>query len=532
MTSYEFDYIIVGAGSAGCVLANRLSADPSKRVGLIEGGGPADNWRVRMPAAILSLYGSPRYDYGYVSTPQKELNNRRIPVNRGKGLGGSSIINSMVYIRGAARDYDEWSDLGCAGWDYASVLNVFKRLEHNRLGQDPTYHGFEGELYVDKPRDPNAAALAFVRGAPEGDLPTPADFNTENPLGLGVYNVTQDRGRRFSSYAAFLKPVETRPNLTVLTNAAVETIRFDGRKATGLTAFKDGAEIEIRCREEIILSAGAIMSPTLLLRSGVGPGAQLQSAGVELVHELPGVGQNLQDHVDGMITMRSKNTETLGLSAANLPSMLAAPFRYIFGRKGMLQTNYVEAGGFARTRYANDVADIQFHFVPGYRSHRGRLVEYGHGFAVHTCVLRPHSVGEITLSPTDRSALIDQKFFSDHRDAETLVEGIKVARTLMNSKALAHLGGVEILPGPSVNTDEEILDYLRREALTVYHPAGTCKMGVDPMAVCDPASLRVNGLENVRVADASIMPRLIGGNTNAPCMMIGQRCADMVLAAA
>ncbi len=526
----RFDYIVIGAGSAGCVLANRLSANPAHRVLVIEAGGHDRDLRVKVPAGILAMYGRPRFDYGWIGVPQPELNGRCIPVNRGRLLGGSSSLNSMLYIRGAAADYDEWRALGCDGWGWDDVLPVFKALEQNRNGQDPAFHGTGGELIVSRPRDPNPVCQDFIAAGETLQLPRNSDFNGPDQLGLGVYDVTQRDGIRFSAYNAFLEPVRSRPNLQIRTGCTLRRLIVEGACVTGVE-LQQGEHLQRIAAGEVVLSAGAIGTPMALMASGIGPGPALAAQGIAVIHDLPGVGANLRDHVDGMITMRSPSTRTLGLSLGNWRRLLAAPFAFAARRRGELSTNYVVAGGFARTPLAGDLPDVQFHFVPGYRSHRGRLVEWGHGFAVHTCVLRPRSVGEIGIARQGDGFApeIDHRFFSDPFDAQVLVEGIKLARRIFAAPPMAGLNGREILPGPDVVSDDQILAYLRAEALTVYHPVGTARMGRDAMAVTDPLSMKLHGIEGLRIADASVMPRLIGGNTNAPSMMIGEKCARAML---
>ncbi|KIQ05352.1 MULTISPECIES: GMC family oxidoreductase N-terminal domain-containing protein [Pseudomonas] len=522
-----FDYLIVGAGSAGCVLANRLSADPGVRVCLIEAGGSDASPRVQVPAGTITLYKSRVFSWNYFSTPQQHLAGRSLHTPRGKVLGGSSSMNSMIYIRGDASDYQRWQAAGCTGWSWQDVLPYFKRSEGNRLGQSLLYHGTQGELLVDKPRDPNPLSRIYIRAAEQLGLRQNDDFNGGTLEGVGIYNVTQKNAKRLSSYRAFVHPVRERSNLTVLTGCQVERLILEGDRVTGVELQQGEQWRTLLCRRETILCAGSLGSAHLLLKSGIGPKAELEAAGVACRVNLAGVGKNLQDHVDGLVTVRSKSPLSLGFSLGSLPKVLVSPFKYLAQKMGWLTTNYVEAGGFARTPLAEALPDVQMHFVPGYRSHRGRLFEWGHGYAIHTCVLRPKSIGEVRLG-AGRSLLVDFNFFSDEADARVLIEGMKLARRILAQPAFDNSRGVEMLPGSEVQTDEQLLAHLRECAATVFHPVGTCRMGTDEMAVVTPA-LKVRGIENLRVADASIMPTLISGNTNAACIMIGERAADFIL---
>jgi choline dehydrogenase-like flavoprotein len=524
-----FDFVVVGGGSGGCTVAGRLSEDPRTSVALLEAGGAGDNWVVTTPGALALMVPSKLNNWAFDTVPQKGLNGRIGYQPRGKALGGSSAINAMVYIRGHRSDYDQWASLGNAGWSFSDVLPFFKRAEDN-ADFDGEYHGKGGPLAVNKLRSDNPIQQTFLQAAQEGQFRIREDFNAEDHEGLGIYQVTQRNGERWSAARAYIHPhMASRTNLRVETQAQATCILFEGKRAVGVE-YRQGKELKrIRARREVIVSSGAFQAPQLLMLSGVGDSAALGKHGITSVHHLPGVGQNLQDHPDFVFGYMSDNPNFVGLSFKGLPRIFRAIGQYRRERRGPMTSNFAECGGFLKTRPELDVPDIQLHFGMAMSDDHARKRHFGAGFSCHVCLLRPKSRGSVSLGSADPLAApaIDPNFFGDPADLETMVAGYKTTRRLLETPAMRALQKKDMFT-EGVRTDDDIRAVLRARVDTVYHPVGTCKMGVnDPLAVVDP-KLKVYGLEGLRVVDASVMPTLIGGNTNAPTIMIGEKAADMI----
>ena len=525
-----YDYIIVGAGSAGCVLANRLSQDPANRVLLLE-AGPSD-WHpfIHMPAGLAKLVGKKGVNWDYSTAPEPALGNRPLWWPRGKVLGGSSSINAMCYIRGNARDYDEWAALGAEGWHWDNVLPYFKRSEGNERGGSE-FHGGDGPLGVSDPRHRNPLSEVFLEAARQaGHAPTD-DFNGARQEGFGWYQTTTRDGARSSSARAYLKPVRKRPNLTVITGATASRVTITDGRATGVVYSVNGkGAFHQVAGKEVILSGGAINSPQLLMLSGIGPAAHLRQHGITVVRDLPGVGGNLQDHLDVCTLQRCVR----GLSYDQLSDVSVGLQYYLF-RKGPGTSNIAETGGFLRSSLAEDERpDIQFHFVPAQLDDHGRNLLPGHGYTLHACGLHPRSRGRIHLASASAGdkVRIEAGYLSDPEgyDLKVMLEALRLSREILAQPAFAGYRGEELQPGAQVQDEAGLVEFIRRKAESIYHPVGTCRMGRvdDPDTVVDP-QLRVVGVAGLRVVDASVMPKLVSGNTNAPTMMIAERAADLIL---
>lgn len=523
-----FDFVVIGGGSGGCVVAGRLTEDPAVTACVLEAGGGGNGVLVNVPIGTVAMLPTRIGNWAFETVPQPGLGGRRGYQPRGKGLGGSSAINAMVYVRGHRRDYDHWAELGNAGWSYDEVLPYFLRSEHNER-IDNEWHGRGGPLWVSDSRTDNPIHARYLEAARQVGLPVTDDFNGAEQEGVGIYQVTQKHGQRCSAARAYLLPhLASRDNLSVQTHTQVQRILFEGRRAVGVEVLQDGQQRTIRARREVILAAGALQSPQLLMLSGVGDAGELGQHGIPVVHHLPGVGKNLQDHPDFIFGYRSRSLDTFGVSLGGSLRVLREILRFRSGARGAVTSNFAEGGAFLKTRPELDAPNIQLHFVIALVDDHARNFHFGHGLSCHVCLLRPRSSGSVALSGRDPAAvpLIDPAFFKDPRDLDEMVEGFKLTRRLMQAPALAELTRSDMFTA-NVHSDDDIREVLRKRSDTVYHPVGTCKMGTDDSAVVDP-QLRVHGLQGLRVVDASVMPTLIGGNTNAPTIMIAEKAVDMI----
>lgn len=524
----EFDFVIIGGGSSGSVVASRLSEDPNSSVALLEAGSPGDGWVVRTPAAGVFMVPTKLNNWTFETVPQAGLNGRRGYQPRGRVLGGSSAINAMIYTRGHRWDYDHWAELGCTGWSFDEVLPFFKKAECNEEFGDP-WHGREGPLPVSRSRTDNPFQEIFLEAARQAQLPLCQDFNVPEPEGLGIYQVTQRNGERWSAARAYLhNHVGVRKSLHVDCGARVRRILFDQRRAIGVEYEQNGQLRVLRVRREVILSAGALQSPQILMLSGIGDADELRAVGIPVIKHLPEVGRNLQDHPDFIFGYKARSLDLLGISVRGMGRLAREARRYMATRRGMLTTNFAEAGGFLKTHPELSMPDIQLHFVVAMVDDHARRLHWGHGFSCHVCLLRPRSRGSVKLKGPDPYAApaVDPNFLGDPDDLEQMVDGFKMTRHLLDAPSLVKFRTEDCFTA-GVHNDDEIRGILRERVDTVYHPVGTCRMGSDATSVVDP-SLRVRGMGGLRIVDCSIMPTLVGGNTNAPAIMIGEKAAMMI----
>ncbi|AKH43181.1 choline dehydrogenase-like flavoprotein [Altererythrobacter atlanticus] len=527
MSAAEFDYVVVGAGSAGAALAARLGEAADRTTCVIEAGGRDTHPFIRIPSFVAAAIARKRTNWGFATVPQTGMAGRRIGVPRGKVLGGSGSINGMVYFRGHPTDYDDWADAGCTGWSYAEVLPYFTRTERNEDYPESVFHGTHGPINVKLVENPNRLNFAFMDALESLQFPACPDFNGPDPEGYGRRQGLIRDGRRESTSRNMLRPAMARGNVHVQTGAQVARVLVENGRAIGVE-LTDGRRI--RARREVILSAGTVQTPQILMLSGIGPGSHLQDMGIKVVADRRGVGANYHDHVAAPIHMETRDPTSYGISPRALPRDIGHLFRYLFTRKGPLAGNVFESVAFLRTDPDLERPDVQFVFQPARRLTTRIPFPVGHGFAISPVALYPKSRGTVRLAnPEPETApLIDPKLLHEPEDILPLIRALKIARQVFASAAFAPYRASEVAPGPEMRSDAELDRYIRETGYTVHHPVGTCRMGSDAGAVVDP-QLRVNGVEGLRVVDASVMPGVIGGNTNAPCVMIAERAADFIL---
>jgi choline dehydrogenase len=527
----SYNYIIVGAGTAGCVLANRLSADPTVSVLLLEAGGKDDYIWTKIPVGYLYCIGNPKVDWGFKTEPEPGLNGRAIDYPRGKVLGGCSSINGMIYMRGQARDYDHWAQLGNPGWGWDDVLPYFLKSEDNLALEPSEIHARGGEWRIEKPRISWEILDAFMDAAVEAGLPRVDDFNTGNNLGVGYFHVNQKRGWRWNTSRGFLKPIRNRPNLRVVTGAHTKRVTIKDGKATGVVFDLGGIEQVADALSEVILAAGAVASPTILQLSGIGPGDALREHGIAVQHELPGVGGNLQDHLQIRCAYRVEGVETLNERANSLIGKMGIGLEYLLFQRGPMTMAPSQLGAFAKSDPSYDTPNIQYHVQPLTLDKFGEPLHTFPAFTASVCNLRPESRGTIRLRSSDPydSPAIRPNYLSAERDKQVAAQSVRFTRDIVNQPALAKYNPQEFKPGLELETQEDLVKAAGDISSTIFHPIGTCKMGDDPMAVVD-GQLRVHGLRSLRVVDASVMPSITSGNTNSPTLMIAEKASEMIKA--